>query len=181
VKTSGVAARYAKALFLVTERRRETARALDDLKGLVTVLAPRSKVAIGLASPQVALKDKRQALRAGLGDRALPLVVVFVDLLLRKKRLREFGTIAAEFEALVEHAQGIQRAHLVSAVPLVDAETARLVKVLERYTEKKIKLTSEVDTALLGGALVRIGDRVVDRSVRTLLATIEHRLREANV
>lgn len=181
MKSTTVAARYAKALFLVTERRGETARALDDLRGLIMVLGPGSRVARDLASPQMRLEDKRQALRTGLKDRALPLVVVFVDLLLRKKRLREFDTIATEFQALVEHAQGIQRAHLVSAVPLVDAETARLVTVLERYTEKKIKLTSEVDAALLGGALVRIGDRVVDRSVRTLLASIEHRLREANV
>ena len=87
----------------------------------------------------------------------------------------------AEFEALVEKAQGIQRAQVTSAVPLTKPELERLHRELERSTKSKINLTTEVDPRLLGGALVRIGDHVIDRSVRTLLSSIEQQLMEVSV
>ena len=127
------------------------------------------------------LADKRELLRAALEKRAVRAVAVFVDLLLRKKRLRDLPTIVTEFEALVERAQGVQRAHLVSAVPFGKAELAKLQAQLEARTHGKIKLSTEVDARLLGGALVRIGDRVIDRSVRTLLGAIATQLHETTV
>jgi len=181
MRQTTVAARYAVALFAVTEKRGETVRALADMNGLATVLAPHSAVGRQLASPQLRLQDKRAALEAVLRGRVAPTVAVFIDLLLRKKRLRQFETIVSEFEALVERAQGIQRAQVVSAVPLLADESTKLLTVLENYTKKKVKLTTSVEAELLGGALVRIGDRVVDRSVRTLLESIEHQLLEVSV
>jgi F-type H+-transporting ATPase subunit delta len=169
------------ALFIVTEKRGETAQALEDLKGTWEVLRPGTRAGTMLATPQVRLTDKRAALRATFEGRVLRTVVLFTDLLLRKKRLGELETIVHEFEALVERQQGVQRAHAVSAVPLATAERERLHRELERTTGKKIRMTSEVDASLLGGVLVRIGDRVIDRSVRTLLDTIEQQLMETSV
>lgn len=176
-----VAGRYARALFIITERRRETVPALDDLKSVRDLLAPGSAVAGFLASPQVRLPDKRKLLGDALAGRALRSVATFADLLLRKKRLGLLSEVTGEFEALVEELQGIRRAHVVSAVPLAESERARLHTTLEGYTKSTIKLTSEVDAALLGGAMVRIGDRVVDRSVRTLLDAIGAQLLETSV
>jgi F-type H+-transporting ATPase subunit delta len=166
---------------MITEKRSETARALEDLHGLREVLLPGSRVANFFASPQVRLADKRQVLRQSFEGTVLPIVTVFIELLLRKKRLGDFPTIVEEFEALVEQALGVRRAHVVSALSLEANETQRLHEALEKYTHSHIKLTSEVDASLLGGALVRIGDRVVDRSVRTLLDSIAQRLHEASV
>lgn len=181
MKDSTVAARYARALFIVTEKRGETPRALEDLKSLWEVVKPGTKVGGFLATPRVLMSDKRRVLRERLAGPCLHSVILFLDLLLRKKRLGELGTIVTEFEALVERAQGVRRAQAVSAVPMTEDERARLHRELERVTGAKIKLTTEVDASLLGGALVRIGDRVVDRSVRTLLDAIHQQLAEASV
>lgn len=178
---STVAARYARALFITTEKRGETARALEDVRGMAKVLAPGAAVRYMLLSPGVTLVHKREALAGAFKGRVLPLVAVFVDLLVRKRRLVEFATIAHEFEALVERREGIQRAELVSAVPMADAETRRLHEALERWTKKKIRMSASVDPALLGGAMVRIGDRLIDRSVRTLLEKIGQQWSEASV
>jgi F-type H+-transporting ATPase subunit delta len=134
-----------------------------------------------LLSPGVTLAHKRQALASTFKGRALPIVAVFVDLLVRKRRLGEFSGIVREFEALVEKREGIQRAELTSAVPMQDAEWRRLHQALERYTKKKIRLSASVDAGLLGGAMVRIGDRLIDRTVRTLLERIGEQWSEANV
>ena len=181
MKDTTVAGRYARALFIVTEKRSETARALDDLKSLGELLKPDMPSHRLLATPQVLLSDKRRVLLQVLKDKALNSVALFADLLLRKKRLGELPGIVEQFEALVEKQQGIRRAHVVSAVPLADTERASLHAELERYTRATIKLTDEVDPRLLGGALVRIGDRVVDRSVKTLLESISERLYEVSV
>lgn len=181
MRDSAVAGRYARALFIITERRRETVGALEDLKSVRDMLTPGNNVWAFLASPQVRLADKRKLLGTVLEGRALRSVATFSDLLLRKKRLGLMPDVTTEYEALVETAQGIRRAHLVSAVPLGEADRARLHTTLESYTKSKVKLTSEVDASLLGGALVRIGDRVVDRSVRTLLEAIGAQLHEASV
>ncbi len=181
MKDTAVAARYAKALFIVTERRDETEKALADLAAVGTLLAPGSRVARFFASPEVPLDAKRTLLGSALEKRAARSVAVFVDLLLRKHRLRDLPQIVVEFETLVERSQGIQRAHLVSAVPFDKAELRRLEAQLEARTQSKIKLSTEVDPRLLGGALVRIGDRVIDRSVRTMLATIAAQLGQTSV
>lgn len=176
-----VAARYARALFMITERRGETVAALADLKGVRDLLAPGSAVSAFLGSPQVRMPDKRKLIGDALNGRAARSVAVFTDLLLRKKRLDVLPDITGEYEALVEKLQGIRRAHVVSATPLAESERTRLHATLESWTKSKIRLTSEVDPAVLGGALVRIGDRVVDRTVRTLLDSIGAQLREASV
>lgn len=181
MQDSTVAARYAKALFIATEKRGETTRALADVQGMASVLAPGSAARSMLLSPGVTLAHKREALAGAFKGRVLPIVAVFVDLLVRKRRLVEFGGIAHQFEALVEKREGIQRAELVSAVPMSDAETRRLHAALEKYTHKKIRLSAAVDSGVLGGAMVRIGDRLIDRTVRTLLERIGEQWSEASV
>ena len=181
MKDVSVGSRYAMALFLLTEKRQETVAALADLKSVRDLLAPGSRVAAFLDSPQVRMPDKRKLVSSGLEGRVSRSVAAFADLLLRKKRLDLLPDITDQYEALVEKAQGIRRAHAVSAVPLPKAERDRLHAALERTTGSKIHLTTEVDAALMGGALVRLGDRVIDRSVRTLLDSIAAHLQEASV
>lgn len=180
-KDTTVAARYARALFMVTEKRGETPQALGDLLGLWQVLKPGTPAGRLVTTPMVRLSDKRTAMKTVLDGRVVRAVAVFADLLLRKHRLGELPTIASEFEALVEQKQGIQRAQVISAVPLNDAERTRLHAEIEKMTGKKIRLTSDVDAKLLGGALVRIGDRVIDRTVRSLLDATERKLLETSV
>ena len=181
MRDSSVAGRYARALFLLTEKRGETVAALEDLKGMWEVLKPGTRVGDLFATPQVLLADKRRVLLEGLKDKVSHPVVLFIDLLLRKKRLNQLESIVPEFEAIVEKQQGIQRAQVVSAVPMTSDELARLHAQLERATKSKIKLTADVDDRLVGGALVRIGDHVIDRSVRTLLEQIGRQLAEVSV
>jgi F-type H+-transporting ATPase subunit delta len=180
-KDTTVAARYARALFIVTEKRRETEPALADLLGLRSVLEPASTVGRMLSAPLVSLADKRATVVKVLEKRVLRSVTLFVDLLLRKKRLSDFETIVTQFESLVESSMGIERAQVVSAVPLTDGERNKLHTELERMTGKKIKLAAAVDSRLVGGALARLGDHVMDRSVRSLLDSIEQRLLETSV
>ena len=141
MKDTNVSGRYAKALYLLTEKQSakgagelvpELERTLEDLKALAELVKPGSKAGAFLTNPQVSPAEKRRVLSVALKGRAMRTVEVFGDLLLRKTRLNLMGEIARDFETLVEKAKGLQRAQVVSAVPLTPAELDRLRGELER-------------------------------------------------
>ena len=189
-QTSSIAGRYARALLLLTQRQAarsgeplvaQLERTLAELDSLAALTAPHSRLGNFLLDPQISPADRRKVLEQGLKGRAMPSVQVFADLLLRKRRINITGAVAREFKAIVERAKGLERATVVSAVPLNQAELTRLHAELERMTGKQIVLTSEVDPALVGGAYARVGDRIVDRSVKSLLEAVAHQLFEVSV
>ena len=176
-----VAERYARALFLVVERRGLIFEALEDLKRLRTLIHADPRLGPYFRSPLVPLARKRALLRSELAGRAQTPVVSFVDLLLRKKRLPLFPAAVDEFEKHVRRWQGLQEAEAVSAVPLTDEERKRLHARLEELTGLTLELRARVDPDLVGGLYVRIGDRVMDRSVRGLLRSLRDRLFEVSL
>jgi F-type H+-transporting ATPase subunit delta len=190
IKNASIAARYARALQILTAKQSARGgkplvpvleQTLEELQGLAKLLAHGTRLGSFLLDPQISPLDRRKMLERGLQNHVQPSVRVFADLLLRKKRLAILDSIAQEFQAIVERAKGLARATVVSAVPLTEPERKRLHGELERITAKKIVLESIVDAALVGGAYVRIGDRVIDRSVKSLLGSLAQQLYEVSV
>jgi F-type H+-transporting ATPase subunit delta len=175
------AERYARALFMVAERRGEIFEVLEDLKRLLALTGEDPRLGGYLRSPLVPLERKRALLKSALASRALVPVASFMDLLLRKKRMGLFAAAVGEYEQQVRAWQGLQEAEAVSAVPLTADEAKRLHARLERMTGLTIELKTRVDPALLGGLYVRIGDRVLDRSVKGLLQSLQGRLFEVSL
>ena len=187
---SSVAGRYARALYLLVQKQTAKSgqpilpvldQALEELQGVVTLAAPGTRAGKFFMDPQVSPADRRRVLDQALQGKVLPSVRVFADLLLRKKRLVLVKAVAREFQSIVERAKGLDRATVVSAVALNNDERDRLHRELEKVTGKKIVLEAQVDPTLIGGAYVRIGDRVIDRSVKNLLSSIANQLYEVSV
>jgi F-type H+-transporting ATPase subunit delta len=190
MKDVSVAGRYARALQILVEKQAAKAgspaigmleQTLEELKGVAALVAPGTRAGRFLLDPQVSPADRRRILAQALEGKVLPAVRVFADLLVRKKRLVLVQAIAHEYQVLVERVKGLERAVVVSAVPLHDAERARLNSELERVTGKKVLLDAQVDPSLVGGAYVRIGDRVIDRTVKNLLESLSRQLHEVSV
>lgn len=171
-----VAERYAHALFMVAERSGEIFEALDALHALHGRMTADPRIDTYFRSPLVPLERKRALMRDGLAAGSLPVVARFADLLLRKKRLVMLAEVVAAFDLQVRRWQGLQEAEAVSAVPLTEDEQKRLHAKLERTTGLTIELKTRVDPDLVGGLFVRIGDRVLDRSVKGLLRSLGERL-----
>jgi len=190
IKDTSIAARYARALQILTERQAAKngkptiallEQTLEELQGVATLLEHGTRLGKFALDPQISPADRRKVLEQGLQGKVLPSVRVFADLLLRKKRLTLLAAIAHEFQVIVERAKGLERATVVSAVPLTDGERKRLHGELEQFTRKKIVLEALIDPSLVGGAYVRIGDRVIDRSVKSLLGSLAQQLYEVSV
>jgi F-type H+-transporting ATPase subunit delta len=177
-----VARRYALALFMAATKKSAVEQVGTDLANVTSLSGDAAdRIRLFLEAPQVSTEQKLLVIEAGLRPVVHPLVVEFYKLLLRKKRFFNLREIAEEFERLVEEHKGIVRAKVTSAVPLHDAELTALVSSLERRLTKTVRVVSHVDSALIGGVIVRVGDSIADKSVRTLLNQMRDELLAARI
>jgi F-type H+-transporting ATPase subunit delta len=99
-----------------------------------------------------------------------------VRLLLRRGRIEDLPRVAAEYRRLDDRRQGITHATATSASELTQDEIRELTARLEQSTGGRIALDVEVDPSLLGGLVVRVGDRLIDGSVRGRLERLRNQL-----
>jgi F-type H+-transporting ATPase subunit delta len=100
----------------------------------------------------------------------------FVLLLLERRRISALPAIARAYLELADAHTGRVRALVTSAQPLSPAEADRVRRSLEQRTGKKVIMETAVDPALIGGVVARVGDLVLDGSVRTQIAALKQRL-----
>jgi F-type H+-transporting ATPase subunit delta len=125
-----------------------------------------------LAAPEIDELTKAYRLWDVCGDELNDRAKRFVQVLARNKRLPLLPEIEVQFEALRAEEQSTLEVEITSAFPLSEAELAELTGALSRRFEKEINMESVVDRALIGGAIIRAGDTVIDGSVRGKLAKL---------
>jgi F-type H+-transporting ATPase subunit delta len=129
-----------------------------------------------LANPALPVDQRSVAVASLLKGTASGPVQNLIQLLLRRGRIEELGRVAAEFRRLDDRRQGITHATVTSAAPLSQDDVRALTARLEQSTGGRVALTTQVDEALLGGLVVRIGDRLIDGSVRGRLERLRNQL-----
>ena len=130
-----------------------------------------------MASPAVSREAKHavvEKLVARLG--ASRIIRNFLFVIVDNQRTHLLTEIAESFEQVLRQREGIAEAHISSAVPLSEKQKTALLRNLESTTGKKIQPNYSLDPALLGGAVVRIGDTIYDGSVRNQLNRLRERL-----
>ena len=121
--------------------------------------------------------------KVALVERALagvdPLVLNLARLLVRRRRASLGPQIAEAFQELVDRDKGISHATVTSAVPLAPEDRRAVEQKLREITGGEVIIETEVDEGILGGLVVRIGDRLIDGSTRSRLVTLKQRLEGA--
>jgi len=175
-----VSERYASALFEVAKRKGVQDQ-IESHLGLAAALFENDMLRRLLASPKVRNEEKMRILKRGLEGVVNPLVLNLLELLLEKKRVSYFPDIRSCYTGILEESKNIARAEVRTAIPL-DAEVERkLTAALEKITGKHILLEKVVDRSLIGGVLVRIGDELLDSTIRTRLEDMREELLAAKV
>jgi len=168
------ARRYAEAAFgLATAAGTQDAWAndLDQLAALVDV--PEAEKA--LTSPAVPARQKLAVIDAEV-PKLQPVVRNLVELLLHRDRLEMLPDIALAYRALLNESRGIVVAQVTMAVPLEDGERDGLAQRLSAHVGKQVTIERQVDPAIMGGVVARIGDLLIDGSVRGRLEALRRRL-----
>jgi F-type H+-transporting ATPase subunit delta len=173
---AGAAARrYARAIFELAKEEGQVDAWTSRLAVVRDVLS-QSEARTVLANPSIPAPRRQEVAAALVADRAGPEGANLARLLVGAGRLDDVGRIAEEFERLADEDAGRVRATATTAVPLSRTETDRLIADLGRRLGREVRLDARVDPAILGGLVVRVGDRVMDASVATRLQQLRRRL-----
>lgn len=173
-----VARRYALALYQEAEARDVVEKTDDDVQALRETLDGARDLVALFESPLVARDRKEAVVRRLFEGRFGDLTLRFVRLLFDKEREDLLPAVVRAYGALRDARLGLVEAQVKTARPLGYDEAQELERALAQRTGKQVRLRIEVDPALLGGLVVRVGDQVYDRSVRHQLKTLRAQLHE---
>ena len=168
------ARRYAQAVFQIALEKKQLDKWQSDLQEIVRLSEDAELVPL-LESPKIRFEDKAKILAQRLSG-INPLALNLVYLLVTRDRLNTAGGIAEEYQRLLDSYRGVERAEVISAVPLDEKDELRLTGHLEAIIGKKIVLKSEVDPSLVGGFIAKVGGRVLDGSTRSKLEALKREL-----
>ena len=172
---AGAAKRYAQAAFDLARQQNaldEWERNLDQVVGVLR----NTEVSEFFDSPAVPEDAKQRAITELLPGEPQHLVRNLLLLLLERRRLAQLPEVATVFHDLVLQDRGIAIADVTTAVALTPQETERVRQRLHDLVGKTIEIRTHVDPAIIGGIVVRVGDDLIDGSVRTQLSQLRQRM-----
>ncbi|MEM9049055.1 MAG: F0F1 ATP synthase subunit delta [Pseudomonadota bacterium] len=177
---SGIAGRYATAVFELAQETGTLEGVEADLNSLDVALGDSADLRDMIASPLYSREDQGMAIVAlaqamGLGEIATNALRVMAG----KRRLFVLPDVIAAVRALAADARGEVTAEVTAARPLSEAQLADLSATLKTRVGKDVAVTVTVDEALIGGLVVKVGSRMIDSSIRAKLAKLQSVMKEA--
>ena len=166
--------RYSQAVFQIALKQQALEPWRTDLKRLAQTLTDEQLMHYW-DNPRVRLDVKVSVLKDLLAG-VNPFVLNLAGLLMARGRLGTIQDLVNEFERLVDTHYGIEHAEISTAIPLDEASQQRLSQELSQALGKKVTVEARVDVALVGGLVARIGDRVIDGSVKNRLENLRRTL-----
>ncbi len=170
-----IARRYAGAMFEIGSKQNQLDRTLKDVQEIAQIFAHR-KLAYLLQEPKVPAQRKETAIRQALTSKVLPTSLNLALLVVQRDLVEIMPNIARELEQLVMNYKNQAVAQVTTAKQIDDAQMALIKHALEQRTGKNIILQTRTEPAILGGGVARVGDQVIDGSVRYRLNALRQQL-----
>jgi len=170
-----IARPYARAAFEEAQPRGQLEAWSEALHTAAQVVQDR-RVAALLGNPRVTPEQLAQLIDGIAGGKLGDFGMNFVRTLAANGRLGYLPEIAALFDTMKDDAQGVADVTVTSAAALDEPQRAKLVTALEKRLKRKVRLHCAIDKDLIGGAVLRSGDLVIDGSLRTRLDRIAYEL-----
>lgn len=161
-------------MFQIALEGKQLERWQSDLETIAGTLKSPEITAM-LESPKLRLEEKRRVLEAILPG-ITPAAMNLAYFLVAKNRLRILPDLLAEFRRLLNAYHGREVAEVVTAVPISDEDRDRIKKRLAALVGKELVLTLKVNPEIEGGLVARVGDKLVDGSIRTRLQDLRRSL-----
>ena len=175
--TLELAGRYGRSVFELSEQAGLSRTIFEELRAVGQAMEQRPELLYLLKSPLITLTEKCSLVDGILGPKASPLAREFLNLLVEKNRLDSFPLIVVQLRHLMNEKDGIQEATVVTARELHPSILELVAKALEARSKKKMLIQTKTDRLLLGGIQIRMGNRLIDGTIRTQLNSLEARLK----
>jgi F-type H+-transporting ATPase subunit delta len=170
---------YARALFAVAEAEGDLDRVEDELYRFAKSVEAEPGLRQALTDPQLPAERKRALVTELLGRRANPHTVNLLGFLVESGRGRDLQRIVEKLAELAAERRELAFAEVRTAIPLDAERRERLTAALSRATGRTVELRVLVDPGVIGGAVARVGDEVIDGSIRRRLQLAREQLGRA--
>jgi len=176
---SGVAGRYATALFDLAKEQGALDQVAGDLTSVGKLLTESPDLTRLVRSPVFSAEDQSRAMTAVLDKAGVSgLTQNFVKLIARNRRLFSLTDMIRDFATLYARTKNQVTAEVTSAQPLTDAQAGQLLDSLKASLNKDVQLVAKVDASILGGLIVKAGSRMIDSSIKTKLNSLKFAMKE---
>lgn len=178
MKNLAIARRYAKALLIIGKEDGQAEAYREELAGVSQLLSEQKALETAITNPLYDVESRRDVLATTLSKLNLSeLMRSFLLLLFDKGRIGFIESINTYYQKLADELKGVARAELVSASPLSEASVDKIQKSLADMTGKDIILNITQNPDLIGGVVAKIGDLVLDGSIKTQLVNMKESLK----
>jgi len=167
---------YARALFEMAQAENAISRVAEELYRLRELLKANPELLQFLKDPNIKPEGRRQALSDLFQGRVHPLVLMTLITLSDQDRGGRILHVIEEFNAIADAAQQKVTGEVTTAVALDGDTMGRLIAELNRVTGKSVELFQKVDPAILGGAIIKVGEQIIDGSLRRKLDQMQTKL-----
>jgi len=165
MQQSRVTIRYAKALFQLVIEQDTLEQSYRDMVLLDGVCTESKELSLLLKSPIIKTDKKLKILEEIFGSKISKVTMSFINIITTKKRERLLALIASSFITLYKAHNKIETATVITATPLDEALIAEVINFIKKHGEENVELTEKVDSTIIGGAIIRMGDKQLDASV----------------
>lgn len=171
-----IARNYAETLLELANRDGDLRGWGDMIDQIAGAMQSDRRLRVFLESPRVSAQKKNEIIQTAFGPQLPKLFVRFLVALVNNRRQMLIPTIAAEYHDLVDRVEGRVHASVTVAYKAGDSDRELIAGRLSKVLGKEVVPHFQVNPAILGGVVVRVGDTVLDGSVRRRLATLRNKM-----
>jgi F-type H+-transporting ATPase subunit delta len=173
-----IAAVYARSLFEVAKEQGKLDVVREQLGQFADALHEHRDLAVFFFSPYFSTEEKKQGLHGAL-EGADPAIVNFLETLLERHRMPVVFRIRQQYEALWDEENKLLPVEVTSAVGLDEATVKSIGERIGEQTGQRVELTSKVDPGILGGIVLRVGNSILDASIKHRLDQLRKHVAQA--
>ena len=173
---STIGRNYAEALLALGRKNDQIEEYGQLLNGIADAIREDQTLRTFLESPKLAASHKIEILEKALGRRVPPLFLRYVETVIQKRRQMLIPQIATEYQSLLDEAENRLHANVTVAREPGEPERDALARQLSRLFGKRVVPHISTNPAILGGLIVKVGDTVIDGSVRKRLSLLKQRM-----
>ena len=172
--SSKITKRYAKSLIELSIERGQLTNSYNDLVLVNKVCAENSDFTLILKSPIIGTEKKLAIINSIFSNQLSKLTLLFIEIITKKKRESLLSSIAENFVELYKTYNKIISASVITSVPIDNTIRNKIISLVKKNTEFEVELNEKINTEIIGGSIINIGDYQLDSSVKTQLQNLKN-------
>lgn len=171
-----IASRYAEALFQIGEEENITSELYEEIKEVDEIIKNNNNLNNVFKSPLVAKEEKKNLINELFDNKVNKNIINLMKILIDKNRMSSIKSIVQGYKELLDEKNNVKEGIVITAVAMKESELKLLEEKLSNKYNKNITLVNEVDSTVLGGVLVKLGNEEIDGTVKTRLSKMKEEL-----